>query len=140
MQLQILDDKSVEAKFRYEGTTCSNMGHALEFDYHLKLSSIDQGYKINSLNCRPAHGDIGYTYMCEYIKSPEELMSEIEEEKPLLGKSLDEVLKWIRTFDPEGCYCKSDSRNYKWGLVFEVIHYTLAQHENKRKNSLQLTE
>lgn len=140
LHLQILDDKSIKAKFRYEGTTCSNMGLALEFDYHIKLSSMEQGYKIHSLNCQPTPSDVGYTYMCEYIKSPKELMSDIEEEKPLLGKSLDEVLKWKRTFDPEGCYCKRDSRNYKWGLVFEVIHYTLAQHENEKMNSFQLTE
>ncbi len=139
LHLQVLEDKSVKANFRYEGTTCSNMGRCLQFDYHVILSCGDEGYKINSLSCKPAPDDAGYTYMCEYIKSPDELMAEIEEEKPLLGKSLEDVLNWKREFDPEGCYCKSDSRKYKWGLVFEVIHYALVQYENQ-KNSLYLTE
>lgn len=38
LKLRILKDNCVEAEFRYEGTTCSNMGHPLEFDYFIKLS------------------------------------------------------------------------------------------------------
>jgi hypothetical protein len=131
LSFQFLEDKSVEANFRYEGTTCSNMGRALQFDYHIKLSKVEQGFKINSLSCKPSPGDDGYTYMCEYIKFPDELMSEIEEEQPLLGQSLDDVLNWKREFDPEGCYCKPESRKYKWGLVFEVLHFALIQSEKE---------
>jgi hypothetical protein len=138
LRFQFLEDKSVEANFRYEGTTCSNMGRALQFDYNIKLSKEEQGFKINSLSCKPASGDDGYTYMCEYIKFPDELMIEIEEEKPLLGQALDDVLGWKREFDPEGCYCKPESRKYKWGLVFEVLHYALVQSEKEKKNSVLL--
>jgi hypothetical protein len=136
LRFQVLEDKSIEANFKYEGTTCSNMGRTLQFDYNIKLSSVEQGYKINSLSCNPVSGDVGYTYMCEYIKFPDELMSEIEEEKPLLGQSLDDVLRWKREFDPEGCYCKPDSRKYKWGLIFEVLHFALVQSEIEGRNSV----
>jgi hypothetical protein len=131
LQLKVLEDSSVEACFRYEGTTCSNTGHRLEFDYMIKLSPPSDGYKITGLNCNPANGDHGYTYMCEYIRDPETLMSRIENEKPLFGKSLNDVLSWKRQFNPEGCYCNSESRNHKWGLAFEVLHYALVKRTEK---------
>ena len=127
LELKILDDSSVEARFRYEGTTCSNMGQKLEFDYQIKLSSQLEGYKITELNCNPVNGDIGHTYMCEYIKDSEALMKNIENEKPLFGRPLNDVLNWERQFSPEGCYCNLESRNHKWGLALEVLHYALVQ-------------
>jgi len=62
-------------------------------------------------------------------------LSNIEREKPLLGKPLDEVLNWQRRYSPAGCYCDSDSRLHKWGLVLEVIHYALVQYEKQRRES-----
>ncbi|MFO7445602.1 MAG: hypothetical protein R6W90_04510 [Ignavibacteriaceae bacterium] len=129
LQVKYLDDNSVEARFRYEGTTCSNMGRRLEFDYYIKLGPASEGYKIIELNCSPAPGDTGYTDMCEYIKDPESLMNSIETEKPLLGKPLNDILNREKHFSPEGCYCKAESRDHKWGLAFEVLHYALVQHE-----------
>jgi len=135
LQLMISKDGVLEAKFRYEGTTCSNLGSPLQFDYHIKLSSPHDGYKIVSANCSPAPGDLGYTRMCEYMNNGEQLLSNIEREKPLLGKPLDEVLNWQRRYSPAGCYCDSDSRLHKWGLVLEVIHYALVQYEKQRRES-----
>ena len=135
LQLKILEDYSIEAKFQYEGTTCSNMGRNLYFNYHIKLSSEKDGYKITSLDCNPASEDDGYIYMCEYIKNSELLKNQIKNEKPLLGKPLNDVLKWKRQFSPEGCYCNSVSREHKWGLVFEVLHFALVQYENQKTNN-----
>ena len=86
LQLNFLNDNSIEAKFRYEGTTCSNMGRKLEFDYQIKLSSQEEGYKITRLDCSHSNNDDGYKFMCEYLRNPEELMNKIENEKPLFGK------------------------------------------------------
>ena len=69
--------------------------------------------------------------MCEYIRNPENLMQSIENEKPLIGKQLNEILNWKFQFNPEGCYCKPYSREHKWGLVLEVLHYALVRYENK---------
>jgi hypothetical protein len=90
LKLKTLDDGSVEGIFRYEGTTCSNLGHKLEFQYDIKLSPSIEGYKIISLNCTPY--DDGYKYMCGYLKDSEQLLKEIENEKPLLGFHHGEVL------------------------------------------------
>ena len=124
-----LYDGSIEAVFKYEGTTCSNLGHPLAFEYNIKLSSAEENYKIISLSCCPAHEDKGYTFMCDYISEGNSLMKKINSEKPLLDKPLNEVLKWERNYNPEGCYCKHDSRQHKWGIVFEVLHYTLVKYE-----------
>ena len=67
--------------------------------------------------------------MCEYLNDAEAFMSRIESEKPLLGKPLNDVLTWTRPYNPSACYCSADSREHKWGLVFEVIHHTLVDRE-----------
>jgi hypothetical protein len=134
LKLKVLEDNSAEAVFHYEGSTCSNMGHPLEFDYFIKTRPASEGYKLSSLNCKPSIDNDGYTYMCEYIRDSETLMSNIENEKPLLGKQLNEILNWKFQFSPEGCFCKSYSREHKWGLVLEVLHFALVQYESKTIN------
>ena len=134
LDVRYLEDQSVEARFRYEGTTCSNLGHRLEYDYYVKLSPAHDGHKILEMTCSPAPGDSGYTYMCKYISDAALLTHAIEQEKPLFGKPLVNVLFWQRQYSPAGCYCDSVSREHKWGLVFEVIHYALAQQENLATN------
>lgn len=129
LQLKILNDRSVEARFRYEGTTCSNLGRPLEFDYYIKLSSSKESYKIVDANCVPALGDTGHMYMCEYLNNAESLMASIAGEKPLLGRPLNDVLTWGRQQNPSGCYCTSESREHKWGLALEVLHYALVHNE-----------
>ncbi|HVO72853.1 MAG TPA: hypothetical protein VMT35_02420 [Ignavibacteriaceae bacterium] len=126
LNLKINEDGSVEGIFHYEGTTCSNLGHKLEFEYNIKLSSFMEGYPIISINCIPS--DEGYQFMCGYIKN-KRLLNEIINEKPLLGKTLEDVLNWKREFSPDGCYCNPESRSHKWGLVLEVLHFALVEHE-----------
>jgi hypothetical protein len=132
LELKIMNDRSVEARFRYEGTTCTNLGRPLEFEYHVKLSPSEDDYRIVDASCAPAFGDTGHIFMCEYLTNSEELMASIAGEKPLLGRPLNDVLTWERTQDPSGCYCARDSRDHKWGLVFEVLHYALVQYEGSK--------
>lgn len=132
--LRYLDDCSIEARFRYEGTTCSNFGHRLEYDYHVKLSPACEGYKIIGMSCSPAPGDTGHSYMCKYVSDAAMLKRAIEQEKPLWGKPLDGILNWKRQFSPSGCFCDAAGREHKWGMVLEVIHYALTQHGNPATN------
>ena len=131
LRLTFLPDGSIEAGFRYEGTTCANLGHRLEYDYTIKLSSADKGYVIRELDCRPAPEDTGHQYMCEYMNNAKALVGAIEEEKPLIGRPLNDILDWQREPSPAGCYCESAGRLHKWGLILEVIHYALVQHDRK---------
>jgi hypothetical protein len=122
-------DGSLDFEFRYEGTTCTNMGRPLAFNYTVKLGPRAEGYPILEQRCDPAAGDTGHTAMCQYIENPAGLMAAIEGEKPLNGERLNAVLSWWRKPSAAGCYCESAARDHKWGLVLETIHYALAQQE-----------
>jgi hypothetical protein len=129
LQLNVRPDRSVAAWFRYEGTTCSNLGRPLSYEYRIQLGPAEEGYRILEARCAPAPGDTGYTFMCEYLNHAGVFLSTVENEKPLLGRPLNDVLTWERRYSPSGCYCDADSRRHKWGLVFEVIHYALVHYE-----------
>jgi hypothetical protein len=131
LQLKMLPDGSVEALFRYEGTTCANLGHPLEFHYRIKLGLSERGYIISDALCAPAPGDTGHTRQCEYLADAESLMQNISAEKPLLGRPLNDVLAWERPYNPSGCYCDADRRAHKWGLAFEVLHFALVRQEQQ---------
>jgi hypothetical protein len=53
-------------------------------------------------------------------------MASITNERPLNWQPLDEEVRWTRPASPAGCYCEADSRQHKWGLVLETIHYALS--------------
>jgi hypothetical protein len=120
-------DGSVQAVFRYDGTTCTNMGRPLQFHYRVTLGPRADGHPIRDQQCGPAPGDTGHTRMCEYQANPSPLMSAIAAETPLIGRPLSDVLAWTRPLASAGCYCDADSRQHKWGLVLETIHYALAR-------------
>ncbi|SPE34097.1 conserved hypothetical protein [Candidatus Sulfopaludibacter sp. SbA3] len=84
-------DGTIEARFRYDGTTCTNLGRPLAFDYVVRLGPRDEGYPIREQRCSPTPGDTGHTQMCQYLANADQLMDSIGREKPLLGQPLDEV-------------------------------------------------
>jgi hypothetical protein len=124
-------DGTVDALFRYDGTTCTNMGRPLAFDYRVKLGPRDGGYRIEEQRCGPAEGDAGYTYMCRYATNREQLMEAIGRETPLAGRPLKDVLAWRPPSSSAGCYCEPASRDHKWALVLETIHFALAQKDGQ---------
>jgi hypothetical protein len=129
LSMQANQDGSLDIVFRYEGTTCTNMGRALVFDYHVRLGPRAEGYPIWNQRCVPGAGDTGHTAMCQYLENPVDLMTAIDREKPLHGESLNAVVSWRRKPSAAGCHCEPSSREHKWGLVLETIHYALAQKE-----------
>jgi hypothetical protein len=131
LHLKFLHDGSVEAHFRYDGSTCTNLGRPLQFDYRVRLGPAQSHYIIMEAVCAPSPEDTGNEYQCEYINNAEALMRSIATEKPLLGKPLNEVLAWRREYNPSSCYCDVTRREHKWGLAYEVIHFALVQHEKE---------
>jgi hypothetical protein len=136
LSLRVGEDGATDAVFRYEGTTCTNMGRPLAFDYSVKLGPRAEGYPILEQRCAPAAGDTGHTHMCRYIEDPAQLMAEVDREKPLRGEGLNAVLAWRRAPSAAGCFCETASRDHKWGLVLETIHYALAQKELEQDTEL----
>jgi hypothetical protein len=129
------EDGSTEALFRYEGTTCSNMGHPLRFDYHVRLGPRDDGYPIRAQRCAPAAGDTGHAKMCGYQGMGEVLLDLVGADAPLAGEPLGAVIGWTRPVSAAGCYCDEASRAHKWGLVLETIHFALAEREGATRAS-----
>lgn len=134
LRLEFSPTGQVSARFRYEGTTCSNMGRPLEFDYHVELGTAAENYKITGASCAPSPDDTGNAYQCEYLNDAVALMRSLADEKPLLGRPLDDVLTWQRAYDPSGCFCNAARREHKWGLALEVIHFALALREQELAN------
>jgi len=95
----------------------------------VKLGPHAEGYPIREQRCAPAEGDSGHMYMCKYIENADGLTRAIDREKPLNGQRLNAVLSWRREVSAAGCYCEAESRDHKWGLVLETIHYALVQRE-----------
>ena len=93
------------------------------------LGPRDEGYPIREQRCAPAPGDTGHTAMCGYIREGTQLISAIAAERPLVGLRLDDVLSWARPTSASGCYCDAASREHKWGLVLETIHFALVERE-----------
>jgi hypothetical protein len=133
LSLEKCGDGMVRASFHYEGTTCTNLGRALAFQYDVILDPREDGYRIRDQHCAPAPGDTGHAAMCQYQTDATGLMASIESEKPLLGQPLASVFTWRREFSPAGCYCDTASREHKWGLVLETIHFALHQ-QNRNGN------
>lgn len=129
------NDGSTDALFRYEGTTCTNLGRRLLFHYHVRLGPASMGYRILSQRCVPAPGDDGYSSMCEFLDDPESLMAAIDEERPLVGEPLASVLSWQSPTTGAGCYCAVGDRMHKWRLVLETIHFALAEQERNQMQS-----
>ncbi len=127
LSLESRDDGAIDAVFRYDGTTCSNMGRPLTFHYRVKLGPPEEGYLIRGQQCVPAPGDTGHMHMCQYDGG--RLLTAIDGEKPMLGQPLDDVLFWQRPDCAAGCYCDPAGREHKWGLVLETIHYALTHRE-----------
>lgn len=125
LTLTTRDGGAVDAVFRYEGTTCSSMGRRLSFNYQVTLGPREAGHPIQSQACTPAEDDDGHQTMCEYVRDADRLMRAISGEQPLIGRSLDAVLSWKRPLLGAGCFCEAESREHKWGLVLETIHYAL---------------
>jgi len=130
LSLTVRDDGAIDAVFRYDGTTCTNMGRPLAYDYFVTLGPLSEGYPIRDERCQPAPGDTGHTFMCRYMNNAEHLIVAIDREKPLLGQPLNDILTWQRPNDLAGCYCEPASRKHKWGLVLETIHYALVLRES----------
>jgi hypothetical protein len=127
VRLEPRADGTTRASFRYDGTTCTNLGRPLAFDYTVTLGPAAEGFPIHESDCGPAAGDEGHRTMCAFLADSDALMHAIATEKPLLGRPLADVLGWTRTSAPAGCHCDAASRAHKWGLALEAIHFALQQ-------------
>lgn len=126
VRLQFSDDETVNAQFRFIGSTCGNMGHEIDFDFSIKLSPSWDGRKIIESSCKPTEHDRGSAQMCASQSNPTAFLQKIDDHQPGLGKSLEECVQWEPEMMPAGCLCNVQSRNHKWRNAFQSIHYALS--------------
>lgn len=117
---------AIQARFRTSGSTCANMGLPLAFDYHVELRRADAGFEIVGCRCEPAPGEKNHQSTCLYLTKPAAFEEGIREQPPLVGSSLDEALHWNPDVSPAGCLCLRSSRDHKWKVALQTIHYALA--------------
>ena len=129
LSLTANEDGTTDALFRYDGRTCNTMGRDFRFHYTVRLGPRAERYPVLEQHCAPAPGDDGHTCMCRYRNGGPDLVRVIAADRQLVGAPLDAVLSWQRAPAGPTCYCESEGRSHKWGLVLETIHWALAQRE-----------
>ncbi len=125
LTLSPLEGNTIKASFIYDGTTCSNFGFPLQFEYSITLHENGDNFTILEQGCKPTTNDIGYQKMCQYIKQGDNLLETVQKEKSMVGQALDSVFDENISFSPSGCYCEKSGRDYKWHQVFQVVHFAL---------------
>lgn len=116
---------AVLARFRLDGTTCSNLGQPLAFDYELELGRSEAGWILRRAHCRPAPGDEGHRKMCAYLSEPEPLQRALAQEAPPTGVPLDEALAAAPPGAASGCLCTAEYRAHKWSMALQAVHFAL---------------
>ena len=74
--------------------------------------------------------------MCQYWPMRGALDGRHRGREAHAGAAAREVLAWPRRANPAGCYCDPASREHKWGLVLETIHYALARRKNGQERKI----
>ena len=121
------EDGVLTASFHTSGSTCANMGLPLAFDYETKLKRDNAGtFRFESFSCRPAEGDSNHRSTCQFLSNPDAFAAGISESPPLIGQSLEAALHWNPDVSPAGCLCLRSSRDHKWRIVVQTIHFALA--------------
>lgn len=118
-------DGSLKGKFTYKGSTCSNGGVKLDFEYHTDLVLKDGRYHIQETSCFPVKDNFGYKSTCPYPKQGDEILKVIGDDRPFVGEALDETLKWDPEVNPSGCMCTKTRRDHKWKMVFQTLHFAI---------------
>ena len=127
LTLERRPDGTIDARFRYDGTTCTNMGRPLAFDYVVKLGPPRRGLPHPRTTLRPRarryrpHANVPVPRRPGAIDGshrPREAAA-----RPAARRRPDVA----RASTGTGCYCDPASREHKWGLVLETIHYALHQ-------------
>ena len=119
-------NKHLSAVFRWDGSTCTNLGMPLAFDYEVAIThENDAGYRIVSSACKPIEKHTGYQSMCAYHDDSQRFMDQLRQYCPLEGKLLHESLSWDPPTSPAGCLCTRASQDHKWRIVLQTIHFAL---------------
>ena len=118
-----LGDHAVRATFRPDCKTCSNLGVPFGVDYSIELGPRRDGFPIRKLACRPSDSD--YQSMCSCLEDPDGFPGEMVSTPGFTGQPLGQALAWNPAVEPAGCLCRQPSRDHKWKIALQTVHYKL---------------
>lgn len=120
-------DGTIEAVFRFDGTTCSNLGQPLAFEYCATLAPADGDHVLLHADCRPVAEENGHRSMCAWLADPAQVERAIATETPATGRTLSELIGVPADHAVSGCLCTAGHRAHKWRLALEAIHFALSR-------------
>ena len=138
LTLNFAEDGTADVGFRFDGSTCSNSGFPLAYRFGIKLGPREEGYKILDMTCVPWENDKGWLEQCSAKSNKDRMERMVTQDRPLIGKRWDEILKWDPTTEPAGCLCTPASRNHKWKIVVQTMHSALLEREKKLNEQADL--
>ncbi len=119
--------EGTRASFRFDGSTCCDMGRPLAVEITVELERDEAGWRIRGGGCAPAAGDTGCRAMCATLGPAESFFAEVSARQPLRGELLEAVREWNPAVDPAGCFCTASQQNHKWRLAYQTLLYKLEQ-------------
>jgi hypothetical protein len=126
------EDGVARGRFRFDGSTCTNGGIPLAFEYEVELSPSTDGRRLLSMTCRPVSKNTGYEAMCSVRENEAAFWRALSAETPFLGHPLAEALDWNPPTNPAACLCTSENRDHKWRMVLHTLHYALSRSNEGR--------
>lgn len=108
--------------FLFSGSTCTNMGRALDV---VMTVAVDAGGRIEFASARPAAADTGCNEMCASSADGCGFLKQFGDCNEAIGLTLQEAA--LRDWDPapSGCFCTEGDRRHKWRNVFQTLHYAV---------------
>ena len=103
------------------------MGVPFGFVYSIELGPRRDGYPIRKLACRPS--DTDYQSMCSCLEDPEGFPQAMISAPGFTGQPLAQALEWNPVVEPAGCLCRQPSRDHKWKIALQTVHYKLYLYE-----------
>ena len=130
LSIDAFPDDRLSAKFRFDGSTCTNMGIPFAFDLTVVLRAESAGtHLIEACTALPAAGDRGHRAMCGYLDGADSFLATISTFKLPVGRTLDEMVEWAPNTSPAGCVCTPTNMNHKWQIVLQTLHFALRNGE-----------
>ena len=110
--------------FALSGSTCNNMGVALEAVMTVEVAADG---RIEAATARPAATDAACGAMCAAQGNGCRFLSEVGGCDDVVGLTLGEAAFRDWQEEPSGCFCTPGNRRHKWRNVFQALHYAVTR-------------
>jgi hypothetical protein len=114
------DDGGVVYCFTLSGSTCNNMGRAIEVEM---IVTVGADGRIESASARSAAGDSGCDAMCASEGNGARFLAAVGSCGEAIGLTLAEAAFRDWREEMSGCFCSEANRRHKWRNAFQTMHF-----------------